>query len=254
MRKLILIISIITSLFVKGQDCGSFTINHDDANGVAPVDKTVTYGTATNVAGEIYKCWITKNLGASSQGSSVSDATEASSGWYWQFNRKQGYKHDGTTRTPNSTWITSIVEDAQWALTDDPCRLELGGGWRIPTNSEWVNVDAAGSWATWTDAYNSSLKLHAGGWLAPTNGAITNRGSNGIWHRSTQSSTTLSVWYRIYSGFAGTNGGTKMYAATLRCIKDISVKKVNTIDFPTSSKINNVQVNLTNKINGVSTK
>lgn len=254
MRKLILILIMIVATCANAQDCGSFTINHDDANGVAPVDKSVTYNTATNVAGEIYKCWITKNLGASNQGSSVSDTTEASAGWYWQFNRKQGYKHDGTTRTPNTAWITSIVESADWALTDDPCRLELGGSWRLPTNSEWSNVDAAGSWETWTDAYNSSLKLHAGGWLAHTNGEITNRGSNGIWHRSTQSSTTLSIWYRIYSGFAGTNGGTKMYAATLRCIRDIPVKKVNTIDFPTTKKTNSLQFNSIGKINGVSTQ
>ncbi|MEI7983555.1 MAG: hypothetical protein WCI71_18045, partial [Bacteroidota bacterium] len=80
--------------------CGSLTVNHV-AGTVAPVTKTVTYGTVTNIPGEHSKCWITSNLGANHQATAVNDATELSAGWYWQFNRKQGYKHDGTTRTPN---------------------------------------------------------------------------------------------------------------------------------------------------------
>jgi hypothetical protein len=131
--------------------CGApFTINHLASGGIAPVDKTVTYGTVTNVPGEPSKCWITSNLGSDHQANAKNDASEASAGWYWQFNRKQGYKHDGTTRTPNSTWISSIVEDLQWHAANDPCTLELGTGWRIPTNAEWTNVDASGGWTNWT--------------------------------------------------------------------------------------------------------
>ena len=118
-------------------------INHVASGGVAPVDKTVTYGTVTNIPGETSKCWITSNLGADHQATAVNDATEASAGWYWQFNRMQGYKHDGTTRTPNTTWITSINENLDWQAANDPCALELGNGWRIPTYTEWTNVDAS---------------------------------------------------------------------------------------------------------------
>ena len=60
------------------------------AGTVAPVDKTVTYGTVTNIPGETSKCWITSNLGADHQATAVNDATEASAGWYWQFNRHTG--------------------------------------------------------------------------------------------------------------------------------------------------------------------
>ncbi|MEI7897716.1 MAG: hypothetical protein WCJ26_11825, partial [bacterium] len=74
--------------------CGTMTINHV-AGTTAPVTKTVTYGTVTNITGEPSKCWITSNLGADHQATAVNDGTEASAGWYWQFNRKQGYKHDG---------------------------------------------------------------------------------------------------------------------------------------------------------------
>ena len=45
-------------------ECGlPFTISHT-AGTVAPVDKTVSYGTVTNIPGEETKCWITSNLGA----------------------------------------------------------------------------------------------------------------------------------------------------------------------------------------------
>ncbi|MEI6437009.1 MAG: hypothetical protein WCP32_19460, partial [Bacteroidota bacterium] len=70
--------------------CGSsITINHG-TGAVAPVTKTVTYGTVTNIPGETSKCWITSNLGADHQATAVNDATEASAGWYWQFNLRQG--------------------------------------------------------------------------------------------------------------------------------------------------------------------
>ncbi len=51
--------------------CGSsITINHV-AGTVAPVNKTVTYGTVTNIPGETSKCWITSNLGADHQATAV---------------------------------------------------------------------------------------------------------------------------------------------------------------------------------------
>jgi hypothetical protein len=146
--------------FLTLYTCGSININHG-AGVVAPVTKTVTYGTVTNIPGEPTKCWITSNLGSDHQATAVDDATEASSGWYWQFNQKQGYKHDGTTRTPNSAWITSINENLDWITANDPCALELGSAWRIPTYTEWNNVDANGSWTDLNDAWNSGLKLHA---------------------------------------------------------------------------------------------
>jgi hypothetical protein len=112
--------------------CGqSLTVNHYAGN-ISPVTKTTSYGTVSNIPGEPSKCWITNNLGSDHQASSVSDATEASAGWYWQFNRKQGFKHDGTTRTPASTWISSISENSDWSSSNDPCTIELGTGWRIP--------------------------------------------------------------------------------------------------------------------------
>jgi len=89
----------ITSITSTTNPAGdSITVTHTAAGGVAPVDKTVTYGTVlTNLAGPTattYRRWITQNLGATNQATSADDATEPSAGWYWQFNRKQGFKHD----------------------------------------------------------------------------------------------------------------------------------------------------------------
>lgn len=200
--------------------CGSaITINHL-AGAVAPIDKTVTYSTVTNIPGETAKCWITSNLGASRQATSVNDVTEASAGWYWQFNRQQGYKHDGATRTPNSAWITSINESLDWQTTNDPCSLELGTGWRIPSSSEWTNIDASSNWTNWNGPYGSALKLHAAGFINYIGSPLYQRGSWGLYWSGTQLSTT-NGWYLIFdSGNCGPTDGYKSHGFSLRCLKD----------------------------------
>ncbi|MCX6266604.1 MAG: hypothetical protein NTW16_04510, partial [Bacteroidetes bacterium] len=170
---------------LSGFICGSsLTISHVASGGVAPVDKIVTYATVTNIPGEPSKCWITSNLGADHQATAVNDASEASAGWYWQFNRKQGYKHDGVTRTPNTAWISSISENFDWLAINDPCALELGCGWRIPTYTEWGDLDGSGNWTNWNGPWNSSLKLHAAGGLYY--GTPLYRGSAGYYWSSNQ--------------------------------------------------------------------
>jgi len=207
-------------LFVCGD---SISINHDTSGGVAPVNKTVTYGTVTNIPGETSKCWITSNLGASHQATAKDDATEPSAGWYWQFNRKQGYKHDGSTRTPNTTWITTINEDSDWTSANDPCTLEMGGGWRIPTETEWTNVDASGNWTNWNGPWNSALKIHAAGYLLDyNNGSIADRGSYGYYWSSTQVSYLHSDGRNLGFGSGGCQmmGGFKAWGQSIRCIKE----------------------------------
>lgn len=154
--------------------CGSITVNHVAGN-VAPVNKTVTYNTVTGVPGEPAKCWITSNLGADHQATSVDDATEESAGWYWQFNRMQGYKHDGTTRTPSISWY-NIDENSNWITINDPCNIELGSNWRLPTLTEYSNIIDVGGWTNWNGPWNSSLKIHAAGWLHVADGGLSNRG------------------------------------------------------------------------------
>ena len=200
--------------------CGDpFTITHLVSGGVAPVDKTVTYGTVDNIPGEPSKCWITSNLGADHQATAVDDDTEASAGWYWQFNRKQGYKHDGTTRTPNTTW-TQVNEDLNWETVNDPCAIEFGDGWRIPTYNEWLNVDASGNWTDWNDPWNSLLKMHAAGDLSSPSGSLQYRGSYGYYWSQTQSEPTVGWSFYFNSGNSQMDLGNKAFGFTIRCIKD----------------------------------
>jgi hypothetical protein len=200
--------------------CGnSFTVTHT-AGAVAPVDKTVTYGTVASTLTGSSKCWITQNLGATNQATSATDATEEAAGWYWQFNRMQGFKHDGTTRTP-TTWITSISETSDWTSANDPCTLLLGTGWRLPTNTEWTNADANGAWTSYTGTYASVLKLHAAGYLHDyNNGVLVVRGGNGIYWSSTQSSTTVGWFLYFSSGYSGVLSSSKANGYSARCLND----------------------------------
>ncbi|MCX6277751.1 MAG: hypothetical protein NT004_06620 [Bacteroidetes bacterium] len=201
--------------------CGIFalTINHV-AGVVAPVTKTTTYGTVNGIPGESSKCWITSNLGSDHQATAVSDATEPSAGWYWQFNRKQGYKHDGTNRIPNTTWITSINESSDWIIANDPCNIELGAAWRIPTYTEWYNVDNTGGWINWNGPWGSGLKLHAAGYLYYSSGSLYNRGSDGYYWSSTQGSSTDGYNLVFNGGGSGVYSNVKAYGFSLRCLRD----------------------------------
>ncbi|HPS62520.1 MAG TPA: hypothetical protein PLK82_05635 [Bacteroidales bacterium] len=201
--------------------CGdSLAVNHQVSGGVAPVAKNTKYGTVTNVPGEPAKCWITKNLGADRQATAVSDATEPSAGWYWQFNLKQGYKHDGTDRTPNTTWITSINQNSDWTATQDPCKLELGTSWRIPTATEWNNVKTSGGWTNWTGTWNSLLKLHAAGDLLWNAGTLEWRGQGGDFWSVSQTAANTANWLGFNSSGCAVNNDLKTFGFTIRCLKD----------------------------------
>jgi hypothetical protein len=203
----------------SGFTCGQSITIHHLAGEVAPVNKTTTYGTVTGIPGEPSKCWITSNLGSDHQASAVNDATEASAGWYWQFNRKKGYKNDGSTLTPAWT-ITSINENSDWQTANDPCTLELRTAWRLPTYTEWNNVYSTGGWTNWNGPWGSGLKLHAAGYLSYSNGALYNRGSNGTYCSSTQNSTDNGWHLYFYSGLSFMSNSDKAYGFSARCLRD----------------------------------
>jgi hypothetical protein len=193
--------------------CGYVTVNHA-AGDVAPVNKTVTYETVTNIPGEESKCWIASNLGADHQASALDDATEPSAGWYWQFNRKQGYKAEGSTVTPS--WpATPIDENSEWISDNDPCRLSLGGTWRIPTLTEWLNVDMV--WNNFADPWNSALKIHAAGYIIFGNLLLT--GEYGRYWSSTQSDQTDGTDLCFLTGSSNMQNMPKIVGTTIRCIK-----------------------------------
>lgn len=213
------IVTVLTDTTLTLQ-CGDDLMVEHVAGTVAPVSKSVTYGTVNNVPGEESKCWITTNLGADYQAYAVNDNSEQSAGWYWQFNKQQGYKHDGGTRTPNTTWITSISENSNWLAANDPCNLLLESGWRLPTYAEYNNVITYGGWADCDDAWGSLLKMHAAGYLNYSSGALMNRGTYGYYWSSVQISNTNS--WRLYFSTGNCTMGNlnKAYAFTVRCLKN----------------------------------
>ncbi|MCC6599387.1 MAG: hypothetical protein IT223_01790 [Crocinitomicaceae bacterium] len=199
--------------------CISFTVNHT-AGAVAPVSKTVTYETVTSSLSGVSKCWITRNLGSTTQATSATDNSESAGGWYWQFNRKQGYKYDSGIRTPNTTWITSINESANWSSANDPCTIELGSTWRIPTGSEWTNAIANGPWTNALQTYASVLKIHSAGQLNNTDGVLSERGTSGAYWSSTESSATNGKYMFISNSSLFDTNAQKSRGMLIRCIRD----------------------------------
>jgi hypothetical protein len=150
----------------------------------------------------------------------VNESTEPAAGWYWQFNRKQGYKHDGPTRTPATTWITTISENSDWSPASDPCTLEMGTGWRLPTQVEWTNVDAIGNWTNWNGPWDSALKLHAAGKLDASIGALQYRGSDGGYWSGNKYDMTNGQFLSFVSNLCGMFLNGKTVGFTVRCIKE----------------------------------
>jgi hypothetical protein len=189
------------------------------AGSVAPVSKTTTYGTVTNIPGATSKCWITSNLGADHQAMSVDDATEAYAGWYWQFNRLQGYRNDGKSVSPSWT-ISSIDENSDWLNANDPCAVSLEDGWRLPTGTEWSNVQQSNGWSSWGGPWGSPLKLHAAGGLGNIDGSLFLRGSSGYYWSSVQNGSTFGSFLILGVGICKLISLDKAYGYSVRCLRD----------------------------------
>jgi uncharacterized protein (TIGR02145 family) len=201
--------------------CGNaLTIVHATANGVAPENKTVIYGTVKSSLSGSEKCWITQNLGSTNQASSETDATEAAAGWYWQFNKKKGYRNNGVSTSPTFPSTNSNTETLNWGATTDPCTLELGVGWRIPTVAEWTAVNNANLRA---QAYAGVLKMHAAGYLSTgASSSLMNRGSQFFYWSSTNSDVTYAKGLVIYttSTYNQISNNDKDAGLSVRCIRD----------------------------------
>ncbi len=213
------------------QDCNptcpkQIEVTHTKGN-ISAATQTTIYSTVEYDG----KCWLTQNLGATMQAATADDGSNEAAGWYWQFNRKQGFAPSAAANgsavilPAGVTWITSIdegiVEDQAWKADTDPCTLLLGTGWHIPLNSDWVDADAAGSWGTLANVFDSPLVLHAAGWLSNSAGNLTSRSSNGYcWSSTSSSSTTGGIL-----GFNATNSLTypssKASAYAVRCCRNL---------------------------------
>lgn len=198
--------------------CTNMIVNHITSRGVAPVTKTVTYNLAYSSITGTSKCWLIQNLGATNAPTSATDATEGSAGWYWQFGAKKGYQYT-TSRTPSSAWPAQALVNTDWAAAQDPCTIELGSGWRLPTYVEWQAVELVTS--NLNALFNSNLKMHAAGYLS-TGGTILERGSTVHYWSSDTYSTTHARAYVIptLNGSSTTSTNDKDAGFSVRCIRD----------------------------------
>jgi uncharacterized protein (TIGR02145 family) len=198
--------------------CTFLTVNHITSRGVAPAAKTVTYELAYSSITGTEKCWLMQNLGASNVPTSSTNNTEASSGWYWQFGSKIGYRYT-TTRTPSTTYPNRTLTNINWTTSNDPCTIELGSGWRIPTYAEWQAVELVTS--NLTSLFNSDLAMHAAG-LLNLSGAITERGSTVHYWSTTSYSATHARAFVIptLNGNSTTSTNDKDAGFSIRCIRD----------------------------------
>jgi hypothetical protein len=200
--------------------CGStITVNHV-AGPVAPFTKTITYGTVDSIPGEPNKCWISQNLGADHQATAVNDASEASAGWYWKYNEKQGYNHNGITTTPNWIDFELIGDYTDWQPANDPCSAELSNGWRLPTKTEWMNVETGGGWNNWDGPWNSGLRLHAAGFIGGK--VLAERGISGNYASSRQEGLDHYYYWKLSfnSSYSWVEKGLQKIGFTIRCIRD----------------------------------
>ncbi len=199
----------------------SITVHHY-AGAVSPIDVTITYEVEESDLSSPGnpKCWITRNLGATEAPASAVVSTAAQSGWYWQFNRKQGYYHDGTTRTPNTTWESTYSAAGNWLAANDPCRLLLGEGWNIPTSAQWTNVKNNGGWSNVYNSFPSPLKIHTGHGTIIEDGVLDGRGNWGQYWSSSSVNTTQAYRLDSYQTLMNVDAINKYYGYALRCVRD----------------------------------
>ena len=192
----------------------TITVSHLISNGVAPINVKVTYGIYVSNASGTPKKWITQNLGALREASSANEKSASSSGWYFQFNRKQGFISDESLRTPNSIWINNIQEDSDWELSNDPCKLELGDQWHLPTIKDWS--DERDSWNG--EAFLSKMKISSSAYLSSDGGSLNQWGISGnYWSKSQNSPST--AWYLGGGGPLYYNRlDVKTFAFPCRCV------------------------------------
>ncbi len=217
---------------LKAQNCASGycpdTIKvHHFSGDISPETVTIDYPVVQTTLGSSdgsSYCWITQNLGATTQATSESDASDAAAGWYWQFARKQGYAWNTSTTTTTPSWpgIVPIV-DSDWPAQDDPCTLLLGSNWRLPTNAELTNADTNGNWDDYTETYSSVLKLHGAGLLDSPDGKVVNRGVNGYMWTSTKTAANINDnkngnYMNFSASSSRMSNYPQSYGFTLRCL------------------------------------
>lgn len=218
------------SYFLGSYD-GPVTVSHGFVQGVSPSNSETfrqrSYPTIkANWPGPGgNKLWLAINLGAIDEPNSSVDGDPGRAGWKFQFNRRQAFHHNGNVLLPQ--WRhSSINENSEWELSNDPCRILLGDPWRIPTIEEMRAFREApisrGGMAEGnrTDAFNAKLQLHAAGELASFDGQLRFRGESGRYWTRDQFSANSGEAFGFDAEGSGTFGSNKAFGRPVRCIRD----------------------------------
>lgn len=228
---LVFISGTISCSLLLGSYDGPVVLSHGFVQGVSPSNSSAfldrSYPTIEarwdGPGGD--KLWLAVNLGARVEPESSVDTNPDAAGWKFQFNRKQAFHHDGSRLVPQ--WRNQpINEDRAWEPANDPCRILLGDSWRIPTVEEMRAFREAPKSqggmgeGNRTDAFNSSLKLHAAGDLHPFYGRLRERGDAGRYWASDQFQSRYGEAFGFDSDGSSTFGSNKNSGRPVRCIRD----------------------------------
>lgn len=255
MKKTLQLLSILTFGFstVHAQDPGA-TVGNTGSVTFTYNGQTVTH---TSVRAADGKIWLQQNLGATQVASSTTDVN--SYGDLFQWGRwddghqlRTSVNQQVTTlsnNTPagisggNPNFLRNTVQPLWWGgsatttpagnplITDtwaagapsatngtDPCTA-LGAGWRMPTNAEWTALRTAESITNLATGFSSNLKLPYGGYRNGANGSIQQAGFANFYWSSTNKDAIYP--YAVYNG-GSVDYWQRAYAATCRCIKDVT--------------------------------
>lgn len=206
-------------------------VTHGYMSGITPANTTIflnrSYPTVKanwpGPGGD--KVWLAANLGATDVPTSSVDSNPGRAGWYFQFNRSQAFHHNGQQLLPQ--WRTnSIDQNMVWDPANDPCRLLLGDPWRLPTVEEWrafreAPINRGGmEEGNRTNAFNSTLKMHAAGVLHSFRGDLRQRGETGSYWASDQFNSRNGEAFGFGENGSSTFGGNKAFGRSVRCIMD----------------------------------
>jgi uncharacterized protein (TIGR02145 family) len=195
---------------------------------------------------EIYSEYVDKPVGiglVDSLNSTDGQIKDGLDGVYGIFIRRNGGTNDwraypetaeNSAITPANAWTWGNPVNGITEL--DPCRT-LGTGWRVPTQSEWVQIYANNTWIWKSGGTNgtSGYEIKPGGATRPTviflpvagsrnngSGQMYNSGVNGYyWSTTTYGDFSYGLYFNSNSSsIKPTSSYSRAYGFSVRCIAD----------------------------------